>query len=544
MKNMKTEAKAIIFSVILVVLMMWYYTCLRGPEVVRNPIAALLVGAAYVTLVFAGVRKSEKMNNEMASSQRKTAPQVRSAFKPGQQASVTMKNASQNATIPVLHASSKNSVDTVTFKDIAGYEKTKKSMMYLVECLSHPEMLADAGAKLPAGVLLYGPPGTGKTLFARALANEAHVSFMSVSASEFMELYVGQGARNIRSLFEDARKAAPCIIFIDEIDAVGCQRTGTMNDERRQTINALLTEVGAVKNNSILTIAATNDVDSLDSALKRPGRFDRVIAIPLPDLDDRRAIIRYYFSKKKIGEDINLENLALMTEGKSGSFIATVINEAALHAASEKRMVMTQKDLDAAMFQILMNGEEKQVTNKKDLRTIAYHEAGHAIALKLLTDSVVPSVTIIGSTSGAGGVTFNHSKEESAFSSKHEMETRIQVCYAGRAAEECLFGNKDDITTGASSDLKQASAMLREYFNTFGMGGDLLNIAVFTGEQADDKSLEAAKTLAVKLYGETVDLLKTNRGMLDAVAQALLEKKNLNDKELDKIISAHTLSLA
>lgn len=543
MKNMKTEAKAIIFSVILVVLMMWYYTCLRGPEVVRNPIAALLVGAAYVTLVFAGVRKSEKMNNEMASSQRKTAPQVRSAFKPGQQASVTMKNASQNATIPVLHASSKNSVDTVTFKDIAGYEKTKKSMMYLVECLSHPEMLADAGAKLPAGVLLYGPPGTGKTLFARALANEAHVSFMSVSASEFMELYVGQGARNIRSLFEDARKAAPCIIFIDEIDAVGCQRTGTMNDERRQTINALLTEVGAVKNNGILTIAATNDVDSLDSALKRPGRFDRVIAIPLPDLDDRRAIIRYYFSKKKIGEDINLENLALMTEGKSGSFIATVINEAALHAASEKRMVMTQKDLDAAMFQILMNGEEKQVTNKKDLRTIAYHEAGHAIALKLLTDSVVPSVTIIGSTSGAGGVTFNHSKEESAFSSKHEMETRIQVCYAGRAAEECLFGNKDDITTGASSDLKQASAMLREYFNTFGMGGDLLNIAVFTGEQTDDKSLEAAKTLAVKLYGETVDLLKTNRGMLDAVAQALLEKKNLNDKELDKIINAHTLSL-
>ena len=544
MKNIKTEAKAIIFSVILVVLMMWYYTCLRGPDVVRNPIAALLVGAAYVTLVFAGVRKSEKMNDEMANSQRKTAPQVRSAFKPGQQASVTMKNASQNATIPILHASSKNSVDTVTFKDIAGYEKTKKSMMYLVECLSHPEMLVDAGAKLPAGVLLYGPPGTGKTLFARALANEAHVSFMSVSASEFMELYVGQGARNIRSLFEDARKAAPCIIFIDEIDAVGCQRTGAMNDERRQTINALLTEVGAVKNNGILTIAATNDVDSLDSALKRPGRFDRVIAIPLPDLDDRRAIIRYYFSKKKIGEDINLENLALMTEGKSGSFIATVINEAALHAASEKRTIMTQKDLDAAMFQILMNGEEKQVTNKKDLRTIAYHEAGHAIALKLLTDSIVPSVTIIGSTSGAGGVTFNHSKEESAFSSKHEMETRIQVCYAGRAAEECLFGNKDDITTGASSDLKQASAMLREYFNTFGMGGDLLNIAVFTGEQADDKSLEAAKTLAVKLYGETVDLLKTNRGMLDAVAQALLEKKNLNDKELDKIISAHTLSLA
>ena len=544
MKNMKTEAKAIIFSVILVVLMMWYYTCLRGPDVVRNPIAALLVGAAYVTLVFAGVRKSEKMNDEMASSQRKTAPQVRSAFKPGQQASVTMKNASQNATIPILHASSKNSVDTVTFKDIAGYEKTKKSMMYLVECLSHPEMLVDAGAKLPAGVLLYGPPGTGKTLFARALANEAHVSFMSVSASEFMELYVGQGARNIRSLFEDARKAAPCIIFIDEIDAVGCQRTGAMNDERRQTINALLTEVGAVKNNGILTIAATNDVDSLDSALKRPGRFDRVIAIPLPDLDDRRAIIRYYFSKKKIGEDINLENLALMTEGKSGSFIATVINEAALHAASEKRTIMTQKDLDAAMFQILMNGEEKQVTNKKDLRTIAYHEAGHAIALKLLTDSIVPSVTINGSTSRAGGVTFNHSKEESAFSSKHEMETRIQVCYAGRAAEECLFGNKDDITTGASSDLKQASAMLREYFNTFGMGGDLLNIAVFTGEQADDKSLEAAKTLAVKLYGETVDLLKTNRGMLDAVAQALLEKKNLNDKELDKIISAHTLSLA
>lgn len=448
--------------------------------------------------------------------------------------------------IPALHADSKpNPNDSVTFADIAGYEKTKDSMKYLVECLANPEILEQAGAKLPSGVLLYGPPGTGKTLFARALANEANVPFFSVSASEFIELYVGQGSRNIRSLYEDARKAAPCIVFIDEIDAVGTQRNGQMHDERRQTINALLTELGSVKNKGILTVAATNDVDSLDSALKRPGRFDRVIAIPNPDLEDRRAIIRYYFSQKKIAEDVSVENLALMTDGRSGSFIATVINEAAIHAASEKRYILAQKDIDEALFQVLMNGEKKSVTNQKDLKIVAYHEAGHAIATKLLTTNIVPSVTIVGSTSGAGGVTFHHAAEERAFTSKSEMKAEIKVCYAGRAAEECFFENKDDITTGASSDLQNASILLRNYFNIFGMGDNLLNVSAFTGTLDDNKiSIEDAKALASELYDETLKMLQDNRELLDAVAQALLSKKSLSDKELSRIICAYEKDIA
>ena len=448
--------------------------------------------------------------------------------------------------IPSLHAEARpDPNDTVTFADIAGYEKTKDSMKYLVQCLSNPEILEQAGAKLPAGVLLYGPPGTGKTLFARALANEAGVNFFSVSASEFIELYVGQGSRNIRSLFEDARKAAPCIVFIDEIDAVGTQRNGQMHDERRQTINALLTEVGSVKNKGILTVAATNDVDSLDSALKRPGRFDRVIAIPNPDLEDRRAIIKYYFSRKKIAEDVSVENLALMTEDRSGSFIATVINEAAIHAASEKRFIIAQRDIDEALFQVLMNGEKKSVTNQKDLKIVAYHEAGHAIATKLLTTNIVPSVTIVGSTSGAGGVTFHHAAEERAFTSKSEMKAEIKVCYAGRAAEECFFGNKDDITTGASSDLRNASILLRNYFNIFGMGDNLLNVSAFTGTLDDNKiSIDDARLLASQLYDETLQLLQDNRDLLDAVAQALLAKKSLSDKELTRIIGQYEKDIA
>ena len=448
--------------------------------------------------------------------------------------------------IPSLHPEAKpNPNDTVTFADIAGYEKTKDSMKYLVQCLSNPEILKQAGATLPAGVLLYGPPGTGKTLFARALANEAHVGFFSVSASEFIELYVGQGSRNIRSLYEDARRVAPCIVFIDEIDAVGTQRNGQMHDERRQTINALLTEVGSVKNKGVLTVAATNDIDSLDSALKRPGRFDRVVAIPNPDLEDRRAIIKYYFSQKKSAEDVSVENLALMTDGHSGSFIATVINEAAIHAASEKRYILAQKDLDEALFQVLMNGEKKAVSNQKDLKIVAYHEAGHAIATKLLTTNIVPSVTIVGSTSGAGGVTFHHAAEERAFMSKSEMKAEIKVCYAGRAAEECFFGNKDDITTGASSDLRNASILLRNYFNIFGMGDNLLNVSAFTGTLDDNKlSIDDAKLLASQLYDETLRMLQDNRELLDAVAQALLSKKSLSDKELSRIISAYEKDIA
>lgn len=430
----------------------------------------------------------------------------------------------------------------VTFNDIAGYEDTKESMRFIVECLTKHEKLHDMGAKVPTGILLYGPPGTGKTLFAKAIAGSSNTKMYMVSASQFVELYVGQGAKNVRSLFKQARENAPSIIFIDEIDAVGGRRTGQMHDERRQTLNALLVELnGTADNSGVMVIAATNDMDSLDPALLRPGRFDRKIAIPLPDKSDRKEIIKVHFKNKRIAEDVSVEELACMTDGMSGSGIATLTNEAAIHAVSKNKGIIDNSDFEAALFQILMDGEKKSVTNLEDLNIIAYHEAGHALATKLLTSYSVPTVTIIGSTSGAGGVTFKSANEERAFASKKEMEAHIKTLYAGRAAEECYFGNTEDITNGASSDLKQATLLIKEYLTTYGMGNDcLLNMSVFT-DGRDTNLINEAKELANTLYGDVHKLLLENFEVLKNIADELLKNKTLDNNELTDIMSQHNL---
>lgn len=426
-------------------------------------------------------------------------------------------------------------VSAVRFSDIAGYQQTKDSVRFLVDCMKNLSNLEWVGAKLPKGVLLSGPPGTGKTYMAKAIAGEANVPFFAVSGSSFMNLYVGQGPRNIRALYKKAAENAPCVIFIDEIDAIGGARSADDNFERRSTLNALLVALdGMAQNSGILTIAATNTPESLDPALVRAGRFDRKIFMPLPDLEERKAILKIHCKNKPLGEDVDFQKLALSTPGFSGSALATLANEAALHAAFCNKLVISMEDFENASFQIIMEGEERRCADQDAQRITAYHEAGHALAIKLLEQEPVPKVTIIGSTSGAGGVTFRADSSK-AFMSKLHLEKEIKSVYAGRAAEELLLG-KEDITTGAASDIRQATSLIRRYLLTYGMGDVMLNMDDLLKSQMPESMIQEAADLSKRLYQETLDFLQEHRTYLDKIAQALLERETILDSDLDEIL--------
>lgn len=423
--------------------------------------------------------------------------------------------------------------ETTTFADIAGYAETKKNMAFVVKCLQDPAKLRAVGAKVPNGILLYGPPGTGKTLMAKAIAGTAGVKFYSANATEFVNIWVGQGAQNVRAIYQEAKQNAPSIVFIDEIDAIGSTRSAGQNQEYRQTLNALLTEMdGMDKDSGVLTIAATNAFDELDPALIRPGRFDRKIAIPLPNLSDRAAIIRLYASKRRLASDINLEKLARETVGMSGSAISTLFNEASIRAVMDNRTVVTRADLDGAMTQMLTNGEAQKATKENELRVAAYHEAGHAILSRLVAKDPVQKVTIIGNTAGALGLTVR-SGDDSSILAVETLRARAIMSYGGRAAEELVFG-KENITTGASQDLKDASYYIRAYLDA-GAGESLLNDESFAGQKIARDTSEA-KELSVTLYNEALEFLSQHRDLLDRVAQALLEKETLMSEDLEAII--------
>lgn len=424
-------------------------------------------------------------------------------------------------------------VETTTFDDIAGYKETKKNMAFVVKCLRDPAKLRAVGAKIPRGILLYGPPGTGKTLMAKAIAGTAGVKFYSANATEFVNIWVGQGAQNVRALYQEAKQNAPSIVFIDEIDAIGGTRTAGQNQEYRQTLNALLTEMdGMDKDSGVLTIAATNAFEELDPALIRPGRFDRKIAIPLPNLSDRAAIIRLYASKRHLVPDINLENLARETVGMSGSAIATLFNEASIRAVMNNRTVVTRADMDAAMTQMLTNGEVQKGAKKEELLITAYHEAGHAILSILVAKDPIQKVTIIGNTAGAMGLTVRGGDDRSILPVE-VLRARAIMSYGGRAAEELVFG-KENITTGASQDLKDASYYIRAYLDA-GAGESLLNAESFVGQKIVRDTSEAKK-LSVELYNEALEFLSQHRDLLDRVAHALLEKETLMSEDLDAVI--------
>jgi cell division protease FtsH len=423
----------------------------------------------------------------------------------------------------------------VNFKNVAGNLEAKEDMEFLVDFLKSPNKYKDIGAKLPKGIVLYGPPGTGKTLMAKAVAGEAGVPFYNISGSDFVEMYAGLGAKRVRDLFKKAKKTAPCIIFIDEIDAIGTHRGGVQGHaEKDQTINALLSELdGFDKNDSVIVMAATNRVEDLDSALIRPGRFDRHVSIGLPDYKDRKSILEIYAKNKKLDKSVDLESLANITIGFSGASLEALMNEAAIIAITKGSSVIREQDIDDSYFKITMKGNKKnnRDINKKDIKLVAFHEAGHALVTKLLTDKHLHKVTIIPSTSGAGGATFAAPKKLGLIS-KQEILNNIKVLYAGRAGEELLTGNIDDVTSGASSDIKQATKYINSYFSELGMSEKFGML-----ELKDDKLyMKDAIKLSNQLYEETLKLLKKNRDKLENIADALIEKETLSGKDVDKIL--------
>ena len=439
----------------------------------------------------------------------------------------------------------------VTFKDVAGEEEAKESLVEVVDFLHNPEKYTEIGAKLPKGALLVGPPGTGKTLLAKAVAGEAHVPFFSLAGSDFVEMFVGVGASRVRDLFEEAKKNAPCIVFIDEIDAIGKSRDSRMggNDEREQTLNQLLAEMdGFESNQACMILAATNRPDEVDQALLRPGRFDRRIIVERPDLKGREDILKVHVKNVKLDETVDLAAVALATSGAVGADLANMINEAAIMAVKNGRKAICQKDLFDAMEVVMMGKEKKnKILSEEERKVVSYHEVGHALTSALQKDAEpVQKITIIPRTSGALGYVLQTPEEEKFLLSKKEILARLVVCMGGRAAEEVVF---DSVTTGASNDIQQATNLARAMVTQYGMSekfglmglesresmyldnGSVLNCSDETASHVDEEVMRILK----EAYEEAKRLLTENRECLDQISAFLIEKETITGKEFMEI---------
>jgi cell division protease FtsH len=442
------------------------------------------------------------------------------------------------------------------FSDVAGAEEEKQELQEIVEFLKNPKKFEDIGARIPKGVLLVGPPGTGKTLFAKAVAGEANVPFFSLSGSDFVEMFVGVGASRVRDLFEQAKRNMPCIVFIDEIDAVGRQRgagLGGGNDEREQTLNQLLVQMdGFETNESIIVMAATNRADILDPALMRPGRFDRQIYVHVPDVKGREEIFKVHSRKKPLGPDVQFKNIARLTSGFTGADIENLLNEAAILAARANRTIINMQDLSEALTKVAMGPAKKsRLVTAADKRITAYHEAGHAILAKTLRYSgqTVHEVSIIPRGS-AGGYTLPVSENDNMYSSKNYLLAEIAMLLGGRAAEEIVI---KDITTGASSDIKRASGIARKMVAEWGMSDRLKNMylgsseEIFVGRDYQTQLNFSDKIAAVideevqkildEQYQVALDLLKENRHIMDKMVKLLFEKETIYEEEIDKLFA-------
>lgn len=434
----------------------------------------------------------------------------------------------------------------VKFDDIAGLTKTKKELGFIVEFMKDPSKFESKGVKMPSGILLYGPPGTGKTMMAKAIAGEANVPFYYKSGSDFVELYAGNGARKVRSLFKEAKENAPCIIFIDEIDALGMKRAGDSNNqEANQTINAFLAEIdGFSGSEGVLVIGATNMIDKLDQAFVRPGRFDKHICIPLPDSKEERfELFKLYSKGKELAEDVNLEELAKKSVWFSGADIEALMNDAALKSfmdnEDKQKGIISKKNIDDAFYEKLTKGHKKDRTEsekRREVKITAWHEAGHAIVTRLLTNDEVVTVTIAGSTSGVGGFT-QPIPANQTLKAKKELLNEISCLYGGRAAEELLFGNKNDVTTGASNDIKEATNRIKELVSEYGMTEKYGMLNLDSMETIDKKDIiDEMKRISDKCYETALSVLSDNIDILRATANTLIEKETINGEELDEII--------
>ena len=444
------------------------------------------------------------------------------------------------------------SSEGIKFSDVAGEDEAKENLSEIVDYLHNPDKYKEVGAAMPKGVLLVGPPGTGKTMLAKAVAGEANVPFFSMSGSEFVEMFVGMGASKVRDLFKQAKEKAPCIVFIDEIDAIGKKRDGQLggNDEREQTLNQLLTEMDGFEGNTgVIILAATNRPESLDPALTRPGRFDRRVPVELPDLKGREDILKVHAKKIKTDKDIDYSKIARMASGASGAELANIVNEAALRAVRDKRSFATQEDFEESIEVVIAGYQKKNaILTDSEKRIVAFHEVGHALVAALQTHSApVEKITIVPRTSGALGYTMQVEEGNHYLMSKEEIENKIATFTGGRAAEELTFGS---VTTGAANDIEQATRLARAMITRYGMSDDFGMVAM---ETLNNQYLGGDTTLACsaetqaridrqvvelvrKQYDKALGILKDNREKLEELAGYLYEKETIPGEEFMNIL--------
>ena len=442
----------------------------------------------------------------------------------------------------------------IRFADVAGEDEAKESLAEIVDYLHNPKKYSEAGAAMPKGVLLVGPPGTGKTMLAKAVAGESGVPFFSISGSEFVEMFVGMGASKVRDLFEQAKAKAPCIVFIDEIDAIGQRRRsdGIGNDEREQTLNQLLTEMDGFEDNTgVIILAATNRPETLDPALTRPGRFDRRVPVELPDLAGREAILKVHAKKVKLGEDVNLHTIARMASGASGAQLANIINAAALRAVRHGRVIVSEADLEESIETVIAGYQKKNaVLSDEEKRVVAYHEIGHAlVAAKQSNSAPVQKITIIPRTSGALGFTMQVDEGEKHLLTKVELENKIATLTGGRAAEEGVFGA---VTTGAANDIEQATKLACAMIARYGMSEDFGMVAFETlqnrylggdaGMNCSEETRRAIEQQVIALvksqHEKARRILEENRAILDELAARLYERETITGEEFMQILRA------
>ena len=445
------------------------------------------------------------------------------------------------------------SAEGIRFEDVAGEDEAKENLTEIVNYLHDPSKYQEIGASMPKGVLLVGPPGTGKTMLAKAVAGEANVPFFSMSGSEFVEMFVGMGASKVRDLFKQAKEKAPCIVFIDEIDAIGKKRDGQIggNDEREQTLNQLLTEMDGFEGNTgVIILAATNRPESLDPALTRPGRFDRRVPVELPDLKGREEILKVHAKKIKVAEDVDFNKVARMASGASGAELANIVNEAALRAVRDGRKFATQADLEESIEVVIAGYQKKNaIMTDHEKRIVAYHEIGHAlVAAKQTNSAPVQKITIVPRTSGALGYTMQVDEGNHVLMSKEEIENKIATFTGGRAAEEVVFGS---VTTGASNDIEQATKLARAMITRYGMSDDFDMVAleaVTNQYLGGDASLACSAETQTRIdqqvvalvkreHQKALDILRENRTKLDELANFLYEKETITGEEFMGILN-------
>ena len=445
------------------------------------------------------------------------------------------------------------SAEGIRFDDVAGEDEAKENLTEIVNYLHDPSKYQEIGASMPKGVLLVGPPGTGKTMLAKAVAGEANVPFFSMSGSEFVEMFVGMGASKVRDLFKQAKEKAPCIVFIDEIDAIGKKRDGQIggNDEREQTLNQLLTEMDGFEGNTgVIILAATNRPESLDPALTRPGRFDRRVPVELPDLKGREEILKVHAKKIKVAEDVDFNKVARMASGASGAELANIVNEAALRAVRDGRKFATQADLEESIEVVIAGYQKKNaIMTDHEKRIVAYHEIGHAlVAAKQTNSAPVQKITIVPRTSGALGYTMQVDEGNHVLMSKEEIENKIATFTGGRAAEEVAFGS---VTTGASNDIEQATKLARAMITRYGMSDDfdMVTLETVTNQYlGGDASLACSAETQTKIdqqgvalvkreHQKALDILRENRTKLDELANFLYEKETITGEEFMGILN-------